>query len=85
MITLDMLGKLENFEGTFPVEYYYKNINEYLNWFGKSLLEGDPYVIEIYSYILKGEYPRYFQRIKDIIAKLEKEQPKLQKTKIWST
>jgi len=39
MMTLDILGKLDLFKDSFPVDYYKNNIDEYLTWFAKVWIE----------------------------------------------
>ena len=48
ILTLDTLGKLENFSKVFDIDYYKKHKNEYLIWLYKKALSKNNYGIQIY-------------------------------------
>jgi len=55
MVTLDAIGKLNDFKNVFPVIYYQKNLDEYLEWLAKGFVKDDVFAIEIYNLFLKNE------------------------------
>ena len=85
MLTLDMHGKLENFRKSFPVDYFKDNVEEYLYWFGKAVVNGDPFANEMYLHVCDGMYSKYANKIKEIVATFEKNKPENSSKTIWST
>jgi len=54
MLTLDILGKLDNFKDSFPVDYYRTHLDDYLKWLVANVNE--EYCQDIYAYALKGKH-----------------------------
>ena len=60
---IDLLGKLDSFKDSFPVQYYKENFYTYLKWLAKNYILDEINCRPICEGILQGQYAERFKRI----------------------
>jgi len=67
MLTIDALGKLDEFSDVFPVDNYNRNLDTYIKWLEKNALEEDEFCVEIVAFMHQlGKYPEVTARISEM-------------------
>lgn len=56
MLTLYLLGKLDNFKKILPVSYFHRQFDHYLKWLGSAVAKKDLFALEVYGLAQKSEH-----------------------------
>ena len=76
LLTLDLLGKLENFKDVFDIEYYKNHKKEYLLWLYESYLTGDKMYDDLYEQYKKQLRPAVIQHYMHKVFSIRKTENK---------
>ena len=68
LLTLDLIGELDEYREVFPVQYYKDNIDTYIQWIAKKYVEREEVSISVQNMMFTSKYEKKFR---ECIKKLE--------------